>query len=151
MAWKDSKTTGGVRSCRGLPELQRERRRVTSTRCELCNGGSDSPCRRDVIEHVGFYVGRRHHPPVTPRSVISAAAGPRLLIRQVEYLLISQLTFISECSSPIRHLWTLLVACSSAPTSFSSPANSTNPLESLYRMLTTNSMRYKGEVSLQLY
>jgi len=29
---------------------------VTSTRC----GGSDSPCCRDVIKHVGFYGGRRH-------------------------------------------------------------------------------------------
>jgi len=49
----------------------------------------------------------------TPHSVISAAAGPRLLIRQVEYLLISQLTFISEGSSPIHHLGTRLVAYSS--------------------------------------
>jgi len=36
-----------------------------------------------------------------------AAVGPRLLIRQVlPYLLISQLTFISEGRSPIRHLGT---------------------------------------------
>jgi len=40
----------------------------------------------------------------SPRSGVSAAAGPRLLIRQVHYLLISQLTFISEGSSPIRRL-----------------------------------------------
>ena len=52
----------------------------------------------------------------SPRSGVSAAAGPRLLIRQVQYLLSSQLTFISEGSSPIRRLGTRLVACSSAPT-----------------------------------
>ena len=54
-----------------------------------------------------------HLPP--PRSGDSAAAGPRLLIRQVQYLLISQLTFISEGRSPIRHLGTRVVACSLAP------------------------------------
>jgi len=37
----------------------------------------------------------------SPRSGVSAAAGPRLLIRQVQYLLSSQLTFISEGSSPM--------------------------------------------------
>ena len=46
----------------------------------------------------------------------ATAAGPRLLIRQVQHLLISQLTSISGGSSPIRHLGTRLVACSSAPT-----------------------------------
>ena len=49
----------------------------------------------------------------SPRSGVSAAAGPRLLIRQVQYLLSSQLTFISEGSSPIRRLGTRLVAYSS--------------------------------------
>jgi len=48
-----------------------------------------------------------------PRSGVSAAAGLRLLIRQVQHLLSSQLTFISEGSSPIRRLGTRLVACSS--------------------------------------
>ena len=52
----------------------------------------------------------------SPRSGVSAAAGPRLLIRQVQYLLSSQLSFISEGSSPIRRLGTRLVAYSSAPT-----------------------------------
>ena len=51
----------------------------------------------------------------SPRSGVSAAAGPRLLICQVQYLLSSQLTFISEGSSPIRRLGTRLVAYSSAP------------------------------------
>jgi len=51
----------------------------------------------------------------SPRSGDSAAAGPRLLVRQVQYLLSSQLTFISEGSSPIRRLGTRLVAYSSAP------------------------------------
>jgi len=51
----------------------------------------------------------------SPRSGVSAAAGPRLLIRQVQYLLSLQLTFISEGSSPIRRLGTRLVAYSSAP------------------------------------
>ena len=55
-----------------------------------------------------------HLPP--PRSGDSAAAGLRLLIRQVQYLLISQLASISEGRSPIRHLGTRVVACSSAPT-----------------------------------
>ena len=50
----------------------------------------------------------------SPRSGVSAAAGPRLLVRQVQYLLSSQLTLISEGSSPIRLLGTRLVACSSA-------------------------------------
>ena len=39
-----------------------------------------------------------------------------MLIRQVQYLLSSQLTFISEGSSPIRRLGMQLVAYSSAPT-----------------------------------
>ena len=52
----------------------------------------------------------------SPHSGVSAAAGPRLLIRQVQYLLSSQLTFISEGSSPIRRLGMRLVAYSSAPT-----------------------------------
>ena len=52
----------------------------------------------------------------SPHSAVSAAAGPRLLIRQVQYLLISQLTFISEGNSPLHRLGTWLVACSSAPT-----------------------------------
>ena len=34
----------------------------------------------------------------SPRSGVSAAAGPRLLIRQAQYLLSSQLTFISDGS-----------------------------------------------------
>jgi len=50
-----------------------------------------------------------------PRSGDSATAGLRLLIRQVQYLLISQLTFISEGRSPIRRLGTRVVACSLAP------------------------------------
>ena len=40
----------------------------------------------------------------SPLSGVSVAAGPRLLIRQVQYLLSSQLTFIFEGSSPIRRL-----------------------------------------------
>jgi len=63
-----------------------------------------------------FHDGKRHHPQPSPRSGVSAAAGPRLLIHQVQYLLSSQLTFISEGSSPIRRMGTRLVAYSSAPT-----------------------------------
>ena len=48
----------------------------------------------------------------SPRSDVSTTAGPRLLIHQVQYLLISQLTFISEGSFSIRCLGTRLVACS---------------------------------------
>jgi len=40
----------------------------------------------------------------------TAAATPRLLIRQVT-LLISQLTFISEGRSTIRHLWVVVQLC----------------------------------------
>jgi len=50
----------------------------------------------------------------SPLSGVSAAAGPRLLIRQVQYLLSSQLTFISEGSSPIRRLGTKALKDNSA-------------------------------------
>jgi len=52
----------------------------------------------------------------SPRSDFSAADGLRLIIRHAQYLLILQLTFISEGNSPIRHLGTRLVGCRSAPT-----------------------------------
>jgi len=80
------------------------------------NGGSDSPCHGAVIELVDFLVtvdSTCHLPP--PRSGDSAAAGPRLLIRQACRLLISQLASISEVCSPIHHLVTRLVAYSLAP------------------------------------
>ena len=117
------------------------RRPVKAAAAEVCqNFPRATPTRYELLWRLRLAMSQRRHRPCgyfmmvgvttrlpSTRSDVSAAAGPRLLIRQVQYLLISQLTFISEGSSPIRRLGTRLVVCSSASTVCNSQQGTVKP------------------------
>jgi len=85
----------------GASEEEKSALRATTTRCELLwrLRLAMSQRRHRTCGYFMMVSVTTRQP--SPRSGVSAAACPRLLIRQVQYLLSSQLTFISEGRSPM--------------------------------------------------
>jgi len=108
------------------------------------SGGSISPCHRVVIELVGICWRQLAPPSYYPHALVTLP----LLVRHCLFAghhchwcpLISQLTFISEGRSPIRHRGRRLVACSSAPTVGPRTTKTQNT------QITQNSTTQKGAI-----